>query len=260
MIRIQTLALAFAPAALSLTALPAAAQDADRMAAVVEAQAESGAFMGAVMVAGDEGVLLERAWGSANLEWDVANTTDTKFRIGSVTKQFTAVAIMMLHEQNLIDLDAPVSTYLDDTPETWASITVRQMIRHTAGLPNVTSLEGFDDLSKLDTTQDELIASFKDLPLEFEPGSAWKYSNSGYVLLSRIVEKVGGSDIDTFFKSKFFEPLGMTSTGFDVSATILPKRAAGYSPSENGPRERGLCLHGHPHRRGRNVFDRGRSA
>lgn len=246
MFRIQTFVHAFAPAALLFTALPAAAQDSDRMAAVVEAQAESGAFMGAVMVAGDDGVLLERAWGSANLEWDVANTPDTKFRIGSVTKQFTAVAIMMLHEQNLIDLDAPVSTYLEDTPETWASITVRQMIRHTAGLPNVTSLEGFDDLSKLNTTQDELIASFKDLPLEFEPGSAWKYSNSGYVLLSRIVEKVGGSDIDTFFSAKFFEPLGMTNTGFDVSSTILPKRAAGYSPSENGRVNAGYVYMGVP--------------
>ena len=158
MIRLNTIALAFAPLTLAATALPAAAQDADRMVEVVEAQAESGAFMGAVMVAGDDGVLLERAWGSANLEWDIANTPDTKFRIGSVTKQFTSVAIMKLAEQGLIDLDAPISTYLEGTPESWSAITVRNLMRHTAGLPNVTSLDGFGDLSRLETSQDDLIA------------------------------------------------------------------------------------------------------
>lgn len=238
MIRLHTIALAFAPLSLAATALPAAAQDTatntGRMVEVVEAEASTGAFMGAVLVANEEGAVLERAWGSANLEWDIPNTVDTKFRIGSVTKQFTAAAIMMLAEQGKLSLDAPISTYLDNTPDAWAPISVRQMIRHTAGLPNVTSLEGFGDLSKLDTTQDELIASFKDLPLDFEPGSKWSYSNSGYVLLSRMVEKLGETSIDKFFADNFFTPLGMESTGFDVSATILPKRAAGYSPSQNG--------------------------
>lgn len=242
MIRIRTFALALAPAAMGLAALTipvaAAAQEAasaaERMAEATETEVNSGAFMGAVLVAGDNGPIFEEAFGSANLEWNVDNTTNTKFRIGSVTKQFTSVAIMLLAEQGAIDIDAPIATYLDDTPEAWNAITVRQLMRHTAGLPNVTSLEGFGELSQLNTSQDELIATFRDLPLEFEPGSDWKYSNSGYVLLSRIVERVSDTSIGDYFGETFFAPLGMLETGFDDSSVILPFRAAGYSPGEGG--------------------------
>ncbi|EAQ30558.1 beta-lactamase family protein [Erythrobacter sp. NAP1] len=238
-------ALALSPLAIAF-AVPAAAQDTERMVEIASAEAESGAFMGAVIVANDDTVLLERAWGSANLEWDIANTPDTKFRIGSVTKQFTSVAIMKLAEQGLIDLDAPISTYLEGTPESWSAITVRNLMRHTAGLPNVTSLDGFGDLSRLETSQDDLIAFFRDLPLEFEPGSKWSYSNSGYVLLSRIVEQVSEQDIATYFDEQFFTPLGMENSGFDVSAEILPKRAAGYSPGGEGRVNAGYVFMGIP--------------
>lgn len=230
----------------AMTSLPALAQDSERMAEAVQSEADSGAFMGAVLVADDSGALFERAWGSANLEWDVANTTDTKFRIGSVTKQFTSVAIMLLAEEGKLDIDAPISTYLEDTPEAWAEITVRQLMRHTSGIPNVTALEGFGEISRLETSQDDLIATFRDLPLEFEPGSDWKYSNSGYVLLSRIVERVSEEDLGAFFDARFFGPLGMASTGFDNSAEILPRRAAGYSPSEAGRVNAGYIYMGIP--------------
>ena len=246
MFRTNTIARAFAPLALALTALPVAAQDTERMDALIAAEADSGAFMGVISVTNDQGTVLEGAWGSANLEWDIPNSVDTKFRIGSVTKQFTSVAIMLMAEQGKLSLDAPISTYLDDTPETWEAITVRQMIRHTAGLPNVTSLEGFGNLSKLDTTQEEVIAFFRDKPLDFEPGTKWDYSNSGYVLLSRIVEKMSGTSIAEHFDDTFFTPLGMTNTGFDVSADILPKRASGYSPSEDGPVNAGYVYMGIP--------------
>lgn len=246
MIRIQTIALAFAPVALTLTAIPATAQDAERMTEVVEAEAESGAFMGAVMVASGDEVMLEKAWGSANLEWDIPNTTDARFRIGSVTKQFTAVAIMVLAEEGKLSLDAPIATYLKDTPDAWEAITVRQLMRHTAGLPNVTALEGFGELSRLQTTQDELIAFFADKPLEFEPGTKWNYSNSGYVLLSRIVEELSEQSLGEHFEQTFFAPLGMDNTGFDVSAEILPLRAAGYSPDEDGPVNAGYVYMGIP--------------
>lgn len=213
---------------------PALAQDPERMEQVIEAEAESGAFMGAVLVAQGDEELLNKAWGSADLEWNVANTPQTKFRIGSVTKQFTSVAIFLLAEQGKLDIDAPISTYLEDTPQAWEAITVRHLMRHSAGLPNVTSLDGFGRLKYLPTTQDELIATFRDLPLEFEPGSAFKYSNSGYVLLSRIVEKLSEQSLGDFYQSNFFEPLGMRETALDDTAKIIPRRADGYSPAANG--------------------------
>ena len=224
---------------LAFSAIPALAQereaiDADRMAEVVSAEADSGAFMGAVLVARGDDEVLSRAWGSADLEWGIANTTDTKFRIGSVTKHFTSVAAFLLAEQGKLDIDAPIATYLKDTPEAWQGITVRHLMRHSAGLPNVTSLDGFGRLKYLPTTQDELIATFRGLPLEFEPGAKFSYSNSGYVLLSRIVENVSEQTLGDFFQANFFDPLGMTSTGFDDSSKILARRADGYSPSPDG--------------------------
>lgn len=242
--------LAFAPLLL-VTAAPTLAQDvqvadADRMAEVVSAEAESGAFMGAVLVAKGDDDVLSRAWGSADLEWDIANTADTKFRIGSVTKHFTSAAIFLLAEQGKLDVDAPIATYLKDTPEAWGAITVRHLMRHSAGLPNVTSLDGFDRLQLLPTTQDELIATFRDLPLEFEPGAKFAYSNSGYVLLSRIAENVSGQTLAEFFEANFFDPLGMDATGFDNTSEILARRADGYSPSDNGPINAGYVFMGIP--------------
>lgn len=230
------LALAAAPL-LTLAAPQAFAQDApaplntQRMVEAVAAEADTGAFMGAVLVAKGDEKVLDRAWGSADLEWDIANTTDTKFRIGSVTKQFTAVSILLLQEQGKLTLDDPIAKHLKDTPEAWAGITVRHILRHTAGLPNVTNLDEFGPKSVTPLKQDEIIAMFSDLPLEFEPGSKWKYSNSGYILASRIVENVSGGTLADFYQANIFDPLGMADTGLDVSATILPKRADGYSPT-----------------------------
>ncbi|MEM1053070.1 MAG: serine hydrolase, partial [Pseudomonadota bacterium] len=217
-----------------VSAQESAPLNSDRMAEVVSAEADSGAFMGTVLVARGDNELLSRAWGSADLEWDIANTTDTKFRIGSVTKQFTSVAIFLLAEQGKLDIDAPIATYLKDTPEAWEAITVRQLMRHSAGLPNVTSLDGFGRLKYLPTTQDELIATFRDLPLEFEPGSKFEYSNSGYVLLSRIVENVSEQSLGEYYQANIFDPLGMNATGLDSSSKILERRADGYSPSGDG--------------------------
>ncbi len=225
---------ALAAASLTFVAHPALAQDADRMTEVIEVEVDSGKFMGAVLVAKDGTPILDQAWGSADLEWDIANTTTTKFRIGSVTKQFTAVSILLLQEQGKLDLDAPVATYLKETPESWEEVTVRNLVRHTAGVPNVTALEGFGRQKFLPTSQDELIAMFRDLPLDFEPGSKFSYSNSGYVLLSRIVENVSEQSLADFYQANLFEPLGMADTGLDSSAKILPNRADGYSPSGDG--------------------------
>ncbi len=224
----------FAPLALATIAVGAHAQTSEELAAIVEPDAESGVYMGAVLVADADGVLLDRAWGSANLEWDIANTSDTKFRIGSVTKQFTAVSILLLQERGLLNVDDPVSKHVTDAPEAWASITLRDLLQHTSGIPNVTSLDHFGTQKFLPTSQDELIAMFADRPLDFEPSSQWQYSNSNFVLLSRVVETVSGYAYSDFVRANLFEPLGMTATGIDQSHVILPQRAAGYSPSSDG--------------------------
>lgn len=232
LIRSNTLALV--ASLLAMSAYPAFAQDSEQLSEIVEAEADPGNFMGSALVAIDGEVLLDRAWGSADLEWDIANTTNTKFRIGSVTKQFTAVSLLLLQERGMLSLDDPLSKHLPDSPDAWSDITLRHLLRHTSGIPSVTSLDDFGTFKYLPTTQDELIARFSGLPLEFEPGSQWKYSNSGYVVLSRVVEHVSGQSYEAFIRTNLLDPLGMNETGIDNSSVILPKRADGYSPSSQG--------------------------
>ena len=221
-------------AAAVLFATPGLAQDVERMDEVVSADADEGTFMGAALVAIGDDIVFDEAYGSANLEWNIANTPAAKFRIGSVTKQFTAASILLLKERGLIDLDAPVKTYWPDAPPAWDAITVRNLLQHTSGITNVTNLDEFATVKFLPTTREELIARFADKPLEFTPGEKWDYSNSGYVLLSAIVEQVSGQDYADFVKANIFDPLGMADTAIDVTADIVPRRASGYAPSADG--------------------------
>ena len=222
-------------AATVLTATPALAQDTTRMDAVVRDDVEKGEFMGAVLVARDDQILFDKGYGSANLEWKIANDGDTKFRLGSVTKQFTGVAILLLQERGKLTLDAPVKTYLPDAPAAWDRVTVRHLLNHTSGIPNFTSFPDYGATKTLPATHASLIARFRDKPLEFQPGEKWNYSNSGYVLLSAIVEKLSGQSYAEFVAANLFKPLGMADTGYDSHAAILPRRASGYTPSKAGP-------------------------
>ncbi|QDX26271.1 serine hydrolase [Sphingomonas suaedae] len=222
-------------AALSLIATPALAQDPARMDAVVGDDAQKGEFMGAVLVARDGEILFDKGYGSANLEWKIANDGATKFRLGSVTKQFTAVAILLLQERGKLTLDAPVKTYLPDAPASWDKVTVHHLLTHTSGIPNFTSFPDYGKQKTLPATHESLIARFRDKPLEFQPGEKWNYSNSGYILLSAIVEKLSGQSYAEFVAANLFKPLGMTDTGYDSHAAIIPRRASGYAPSKDGP-------------------------
>ena len=225
---------ALGPLALSLASVPAAAQDAERMDEIVAASADKKEFMGTALVAIGDEIVFDKAYGSADLEWNIANTTDTKFRIGSVTKQFTAASILLLQERKLLDIDQPVKTYWPGAPDSWDAITVRHLLNHTSGIPNVTSFDDFREWKYLPTARDELIARFSDKPLEFTPGEKWSYSNSGYLVLSAIVEEVGGKPYADFVDENLFTPLGMEDTAIDVTAQIVPQRAEGYSPSDSG--------------------------
>jgi len=222
-----------------ILAAPAVAQDAAkvdpaRMDTIVRADADKGAFMGVVLVARDGDILFDKGYGSANLEWKIANDGDTKFRLGSVTKQFTGVAILLLQERGKVQLDAPIKTYLPDAPAAWDKVTVRNLLTHSGGIPNFTSFDDYAKLKTLEATTASLIARFRDKPLDFQPGEKYAYSNSGYILLTAIVEKASGQSYSAFLADNIFKPLGMADTGYDSHATIIPHRAAGYSPSAKG--------------------------
>lgn len=222
----------FAIAALLFAAPALHAQDTARMEQVIAE--ESTSFMGTVLVAKDGQIILDKAVGEANIEWGIANTTDTKFRIGSVTKQFTAVLVLMLAEEGKVDLDATISTYWPDSPASWDRVTVRHLLHHTSGIPNVTDFDDFATQKYLPKTPEEMIARFASEPLEFEPGSKWAYSNSGYLLLTKVVEAASGEEYEAFLRSRILNPLGMANSGIDHSEAILPKRAAGYAPAKTG--------------------------
>ena len=227
-------ALALSPLALFLAGNSAAAQDPARMDALVAASAAENAYMGAALVAVDGEVVFDKAYGSADLEWKIANTTDTKFRIGSVTKQFTAASILLLQQRGLLDIDQPVRTYLPESPASWDAITLRHLLQHTSGIPNLTDFDDFGTWKYLPTTLDALLARFSDKPLDFAPGEKWSYSNSGYMVLAAVAQQVSGQSLDAFMAENIFTPLGMDNTGIDRSEEILPHRAAGYSPSQQG--------------------------
>lgn len=221
-------------AALSLSAIPALAQDVDRMDQVIRASADKDEFAGSVLVARDGEVLLDRGYGLANREWSVPNAGDTKFRLASVSKQFTAVTVMILSERGLVDLDAPVKTWLPDVPAAWDGVTVRRLLNHTAGVPDFTRLDDYEALKTQATTVEALIARFRDRPLDFQPGEKYAYSNSGYVVLTAVIEKVSGKSYADFVTETLFQPLGMSDSGYDDHAVVLSRRASGYVPSADG--------------------------
>ena len=225
---------ALAPLALLFSGTALSAQDAGRMDRAISEHVDDKRYMGTALVAMGDDVLLDKAYGSANLEWDVANSPDTKFRLGSITKQFTAVSVLLLHERGEIDIYAPVKTYWPDAPAAWDMVTVAHLIHHTSGIPSITSFDDFPRWKYQPWKLETLVGKFAEPELEFEPGSQWKYSNSGYLLLSAIVGKVTGEPLGAFMQTNIFDPLEMANTGIDDTDTILAKRASGYSPSENG--------------------------
>lgn len=218
----------------SLCGAPAWAQDVGRMEQVIRASADQGAFSGAVLVARDGEVLLDQGYGLANREWAVPNDGETRFRLGSITKQFTAAAILLLSERGAVDLDAPIRTYLTDAPAAWNGVTVRHLLTHTSGVADLTRLADFNALKTQPATMDSLIARFRDLPLTFQPGQGWAYSNSNYVLATAVIEKASGQAYADFVAKNLFQPLGMADSGYDTHAAIVPHRASGYAPGPEG--------------------------
>lgn len=187
-----------------------------------------GPFSGAILIAKDGKVLVSRGYGMANLEHGVANTPQTKFRIASVTKPFTATAAMLLQERGKLNVQDPVCKYLSPCPEAWKKITIHHLLTHTSGIPNYSNFPDYDKTKTLSSTAVSLIDRFKEKALEFQPGERFEYGNSGYVLLGFIIEKVSGKSYEDFLRENIFEPLKMMNTGYDDPRLVLKHRAEGY--------------------------------
>ncbi|MES2696223.1 MAG: serine hydrolase [Verrucomicrobiota bacterium] len=217
-----------------ITIAAAWAQDAARMAEVVKIYAKDDRFMGSALVAKDGAILFEQSAGWANAEWKIANTATTKFRLGSITKQFTAAAILLLAEDGKLGLDDALSKFVPSAPETWRPVTIRQLLSHTGGIPSITDQPEFRTWKLSPHTPEQSMARIADKPLEFTPGEKFKYSNTGYQLLGWIVELASGQKYDAFLKQRIFTPLGMNDSGYDLSSTVIPQRASGYMSSPQG--------------------------
>jgi CubicO group peptidase (beta-lactamase class C family) len=223
----------------------ASQSDVSRMEQVVESYVSDKTFMGSVLVARGDHVLLSKGYGSANLEWNIPNSPTTKFRLGSVTKQFTAASILLLEERGKLKTDDLVKKYMPDAPAAWDKITIFHVLTHTSGIPNFTSFADYPSQEPFDTTPEKLVARFRDKPLDFEPGEKFSYSNSGYVLLGYLVEKASGENYAKFVQENIFGPLGMKDSGYDSNSAIIPRRAAGYTPDQppNGERVNAGFIH-----------------
>jgi CubicO group peptidase (beta-lactamase class C family) len=209
-------------------------QDTARMEQVIQTHVAAGTFMGTVLVARDGAIVLDKAYGMANVEWDVPNTPTTKFRLGSITKQFTAAAILLLEERGKLKVDDRIKTYLPDVPMSWERITIFNLLTHTAGIANFTSLPEYGSAKLKQTTVDNTLAALRDRPLDFGPGEQMSYSNSGYIVLGSIIEKVSGQSYEKFVVDNLFTPLGMKDSGYDSNTAIIKHRASGYSRSQAG--------------------------
>ena len=183
---------------------------------------------GAVLVTRGNEVLYEAAYGLANVELGVRLEPDMVFRLASITKQFTAAAIMMLVEDGKVALDDPITKFLPDYPMQGHQVTVEHLLTHTSGIVSYTGIPGYMK-SKLraDLTVEQLVDVFDELPMEFAPGSRFKYNNSGYILLGAIIEKAGSMSYAEFLEARIFGPLGMSQSYYGESQ-LIPRRVAGY--------------------------------
>src|SRR5438067_3101194 len=216
---------------------PAFTQDkATKIDQLISLHNKYGQFNGSALVADNGKVIYKKGFGLANMEWNIPNAPDTKFRLGSITKQFTATVILQLVEQGKIKLDGKLIDYLPDyRKDTGSKVTIHNLLSHTSGIPSYTSLPGFfANVSRNPFAVDDFIKKYASGDLEFEPGTKFVYSNSGYFLLGAIIEKVTGKPYEQVLKENIFDPLGMKDSGYDHWETILSKRAIGYTQTPRG--------------------------
>ncbi|MPZ18337.1 MAG: serine hydrolase [Luteitalea sp.] len=208
--------------------------DAARMDAVVASRVEADQFSGSVLVQRGQETIFAKSVGWANAEHDVPNRAETKFRIGSITKQFTAAAVLLLEEDGKLRVQDPVSVHVADAPEAWKGIRIHHLLSHTSGIPSFTSFPEYRELKLTEMSAADIVKVFRDKPLEFEPGTRFQYSNSGYLLLGFLVEKISGQSYEELLRSRIFGPLEMKNSGYDHNRAIVTHRAAGYTRGPDG--------------------------
>jgi CubicO group peptidase (beta-lactamase class C family) len=206
-------------------------QIASRLHAYLEPFSETGNFIGSVLVARGGHILFRQSYGLANYEVRVSNSNETRYHIASVSKPFTAAAILQLQEQGRLSVSDPVSKYVPDFPN-GERITLNHLLTHSSGIPDINDLEDYDTFARSPHTVQQLVAKYAGLPLEFEPGSHYRYSNSNYNLLALILEKITGESYEDYLRQHIFEPAGMKDSGPDGDASrLIPSVASGYNPA-----------------------------
>lgn len=195
------------------------------MQQVVQPYVDAQMFMGSVLVAKSGKVVFSKSYGMADLEWNVPNSPKTRFNIASMTKQFTAALILLLEDRGKLQTSEPVKKYLTDAPASWDKITIYHLLTHTSGIS--------DDAVKYEPgSPDKLV--FRDVPLNVQPGELWAYTNLGYIVLGYLIEKISGETYAEFVQRNIFKPLAMNDSGMMSNVTIIPRRATGYWPGDDG--------------------------
>jgi CubicO group peptidase (beta-lactamase class C family) len=211
--------------AIAVLAYTSSAQAPVRFQQVVQPYVDAQMFMGSVLVAKDGRVIFSRSYGMADLEWNVPNSAMTRFNIASMTKQFTAASILLLEDRGKLKTDDLVKKYLPDAPASWDKITIYHLLTHTSGIS--------DGAAKYEPGPPEKLL-FRDVPLNFQPGEQWSYTNLGYIVLGYLLEKISGEPYEEFVHQNIFKPMGMNDSGLMSFVTIIPRRANGYWPGGNG--------------------------
>lgn len=188
----------------------------------------------AVIVTRNGKILFRKAYGMADMEHEVALQPDMTLRLGSITKQFTAAAIMLLADQGKLSISDDINKYLPDYPTRGATITLENLLTHTSGIRSYTEMRKHAEIMRDDMTVQQMIDFFKDERLEFQPGERFSYSNSGYFLLGAIIEKVSGMPYAEFMEKHIFEPLHMEHTAYDRNQPTVPQPVKGYTATRNG--------------------------
>jgi len=189
-----------------------------------------------LLVAKNGQTIYKNGFGMANLELGVPAAPKHVFEIGSITKQFTAVSILMLEEQGKLNLQDEITKFIPDYPTQGKTITIHQLLNHTSGIKSYTNMASFMTLARTDMAPIELIDKFKNEPMEFDPGTAYNYNNSGYILLGYIIEVISGKSYANFIQTNIFDVVGMTNSYYGSMPQLIPNRASGYSETESGYR------------------------
>lgn len=205
-----------------------------RLRSYMEDLLQTGQFTGTVLVADNGEILINEGYGPADIESGRANTPATQLRIGSLTKQFTAAAILRLQELGRLNVDDPVSSYLPDYPG-GEQITIHQLLTHSAGVPNYTRRADLAQAVQEPIVLEDLLAEFSGQPLDFLPGQQFAYSDSGYVVLAAIIEAVSGQSYAEFIQTQIFDTLDMSRSGYDFLSDDLDEPATGYQLTPGGP-------------------------